>query len=222
MEIRKNPNSDLERKKTYLFQIGMIITLVAVMSAFEYKSYEKTEVIFPREASNDIHEEFTQITIQKEKPLPAVKKININIVDDMMEDPGEVNIDAQAYDDTPVPEYIPVKINEEVIPDDIPVHIPEIMPEFPGGFPAMYNFLREHVKYPVYAKELGFHGTVFLKFVVEKDGSITNVEVLRGVGGGCNEEAIRVVKSMPNWSPGMQMGRPVRVIYNLPIKFTLQ
>jgi protein TonB len=96
------------------------------------------------------------------------------------------------------------------------------MPQFPGGVPALYRYLKNHVQYPVSAKEMGYQGTVYLSFVVEKDGSISNVVILRSVGGGCDEEAIRVVKSMPDWSPGTQMGRPVRVIYNLPIKFTLQ
>lgn len=223
MEIRKAPKSDLERKKTYLFQIGMIIALVAVMTAFEYKSYDKSAIMLSRNTFHEIPEEYTQITTQKEKPLPPpVKKAHINIVDDLKEDAGDLNIDALANVDTPVPDYFPVKVKEEVTPDDIPMTIPEIMPEFPGGLPALYKYLRDHVHYPIRAKEMSNQGTVFLSFMVEKDGSISDVTILRGVGGGCDEEAIRVVKSMPDWSPGTQMGRTVRVIYNLPIKFTLQ
>lgn len=95
------------------------------------------------------------------------------------------------------------------------------MPEFPGGDAARYKFLKDHLRYPSEAKELRISGTVFLTFVVERDGSITDIKILRGVGGGCEEEAIRVVKMMPRWNPGRQNGTPVRVQFNLPIKFTL-
>ena len=95
-------------------------------------------------------------------------------------------------------------------------------PTFPGGETALYQYLADNIKYPEEAKELGIQGRVFVNFVVEKDGSVTNVRVLRGIGGGCDEEAVRVVKAMPKWTPGKQRGIPVRVSYNLPIKFTLQ
>ncbi len=98
----------------------------------------------------------------------------------------------------------------------------ESMPEFPGGIKNLYEFLGENMEYPTIAMESGIQGRVFVTFVVEKDGSITNVEVLRGIGGGCDEEAIRVVKLMPKWKPGTQRGKPVRVQYNLPLKFTLK
>ncbi len=98
----------------------------------------------------------------------------------------------------------------------------EEQPGYPGGEEARIRFLQESIKYPEEAKELGIQGKVFVTFVVEVDGSITDVRVLRGIGGGCDEEAIRVVKSMPKWVPGKQRGVPVRVQFNLPIKFTLQ
>ena len=92
---------------------------------------------------------------------------------------------------------------------------------YPGGPEARMKYIRENIKYPELAKEEGIQGTVYLNFVVEKDGSITNVKVLRGIGGGCDEESIRVVKNMPKWKPAMQRGKPVRVYFNIPIKFTL-
>ena len=98
----------------------------------------------------------------------------------------------------------------------------EEQPTYPGGTEEMYRFLQENIKYPEEAKELGIQGRVFVTFVVEEDGSISNVKVLRGIGGGCDAEAIRVVKSMPKWIPGKQRGVPVRVQFNLPVKFTLQ
>ena len=86
----------------------------------------------------------------------------------------------------------------------------------------MYKYLAENIKYPQMAKESGIQGRVFVTFVVERDGRVTDVRVLRGIGGGCDEEAIRVVAAMPKWAPGKQRGKPVRVQYNLPVKFTLQ
>ncbi|MBS1647028.1 MAG: energy transducer TonB [Bacteroidetes bacterium] len=100
----------------------------------------------------------------------------------------------------------------------------EQMPEFPGGPAEMMKYIQKNIHYPEVAKEAGIQGRCFVKFVVESDGSISNVEVLKGVTGGadCDKEAMRVVKSMPKWSAGKQNGRSVRVWFNLPIVFRLQ
>ena len=97
----------------------------------------------------------------------------------------------------------------------------EDQPVFPGGDEARIKYLQENIKYPKLAKESGIQGTVYVTFVVEKDGSITNVKVLRGVGGGCDEESVRVIKKMPTWKPGMQRGKAVRVQFNMPIRYVL-
>ncbi len=98
----------------------------------------------------------------------------------------------------------------------------EIMPEYPGGEKALFSFLGNNIKYPEVAKKNKVTGRVFVTFVVEKDGSVADVKLLKGIGSGCDEEAMRVIKSMPNWKPGTQRGKAVRVQYNLPIKFALQ
>ena len=95
-------------------------------------------------------------------------------------------------------------------------------PEFPGGMTAMYRFLGNNIKYPNEAQKNKVQGRVFVRFIVEKDGSISNIDILKGIGGGCDEEAKRVVNSMPKWKPGFQNGKPVRVYYNMPIVFKLQ
>lgn len=100
--------------------------------------------------------------------------------------------------------------------------IVEQMPEFQGGEEKLFEYLSKNIKYPSMARENGITGTVYVTFVVEGDGKITDVKKLRGIGGGCDEEAIRVVKSMPSWKPGKQNGKSVRVQFNLPIKFTLR
>ena len=98
----------------------------------------------------------------------------------------------------------------------------EVPPHFPGGENARIQFLIENIKYPQIARESGIQGTVYINFIVEADGSLTDIRVLRGIGGGCDEEALRVAKMMPTWVPGTQRGKAVRVSFNMPIKFILQ
>jgi protein TonB len=98
----------------------------------------------------------------------------------------------------------------------------EQMPTFPGGDDELFKYLSKNIKYPAMARESGVQGTVFVTFVVESDGKITDAQVLRGVGSGLDQEALRVVKAMPAWKSGKQNGRSVRVQCNLPIKFTLK
>ena len=97
----------------------------------------------------------------------------------------------------------------------------EQMPEFPGGVEAMMHYVANNVKYPQEARDKNISGRVFVSFVIEKDGSVNEVKVMRGIGGGCDEEAVRVVKNMPKWKPGMQKGKPVRVSYMMPLNFKL-
>ena len=98
----------------------------------------------------------------------------------------------------------------------------EVMPQFPGGDQAMMDFVAKNVQYPQEAKDKEISGRVLVSFVIEKDGSITDVKVVKGIGGGCDEEAVRVVKAMPKWKPGKDKGKPVRVSYTMPFTFKLQ
>jgi TonB family protein len=119
-------------------------------------------------------------------------------------------------------EDIDVEVTEVgCVDNDTVYNIVEQMPEYPGGVEAMMKYIAENVKYPEEAKDKNIAGRVFLAFVVEKDGSVSNVKVLRGIGGGCDEEAARVINSMPKWKPGKQKGKPVRVSFQIPIYFKL-
>lgn len=104
-------------------------------------------------------------------------------------------------------------------PDTTVFTVVEKQPEFPGGRQALENYLLVNVRYPPEAKKAGVKGRVFTSYIVEPDGQITNVHLLKGLGFGCDEEAIRVVNAMPKWAPGSQSGRPLRVKYNLPVLF---
>lgn len=227
MEQKKSPKADLENKKIIFREIGLVIALAVLLFAFEWKSYEKTLVDVGTRQAENIAEEIIPITKQELKtppPPPPKQVVKINVVEDDVEVEDEINIDVEADQNTEVEEYIaPVMEQEEESEEERQIFmVVESMPEFPGGEPALYKYLAENIKYPQMAKESGIQGRVFVTFVVERDGSVTDVRVLRGIGGGCDEEAIRVVKAMPKWSPGKQRGKPVRVQYNLPVKFTLQ
>lgn len=97
----------------------------------------------------------------------------------------------------------------------------EVYPEFPGGMAAWVKFIQRNLRYPFMAQEANVQGKVYLSFVVEKDGSITDVNVLKGIGAGCDEEAIRVIKKSPKWKAGLQNNQTVRVRYTMPISYTL-
>jgi protein TonB len=227
MELKKSPKADLESKRVIFTEIGLIIGLAVILFAFEWKTYEKTIVDMGTRQVEDIAEEIIPITEQKVKPPPpppVQQVVKINIVEDDVQVDDVIDIDVEADQNTEVQEYIaPVQVEDEESAEETQIFmVVESMPSFPGGEPALYKYLGENIKYPQMAKESGIQGRVFVTFVVERDGTVTDVRVLRGIGGGCDEEAIRVVKNMPKWTPGKQRGKAVRVQYNLPVKFTLQ
>jgi protein TonB len=228
MELKKSPKADLENKRIIFRQIGLVIGLALMLVAFEWKTYEKTVVEVSTRQVENVAEEIIPITEQKVKPPPpppTKQVVKINIVDDNIMVDEDIDINVEADQNTEVQEYVaPVKVaaEEESAEEAQIFMVVESMPVYPGGESALYTYLAENIKYPQMAKESGIQGRVFVTFVVERDGSVTDVRVLRGIGGGCDEEAVRVVKGMPRWTPGKQRGKSVRVQYNLPVKFTLQ
>lgn len=226
MEEKKSPKANLENKKLMFMQIGMIISLLIAWLAFEHKSYDKREIdlsLLNREVTID--EEMVEITKQDEqKPQPVEvpkQTTQLEIVQDDVE-VEDIEINADVQQDEVLEEYVaPEVVEEEVVEQEI-FKIVEEMPAFPGGEAKLMDYVAKNVKYPQIARETGVQGRVYVNFVVEPDGSVSNVSVLRGIGGGCDEEAIRVVKSMPKWKPGKQRGKAVRVSYMLPVNFKLQ
>jgi protein TonB len=220
---KKSPKADLESKKTIFIQLGMVFALAVVLFAFEWKTYEKQVIELASRAVDDTPEEMIEIT-QHEKPppppAPPQQTTVIEIVEDDMEIEDEIEIDVEADQETEVQEYIPV-MEEEEEAEEVIFTVVESMPGFPGGDAARIKYLNENINYPQMARESGIQGRVFVTFVVERDGSVTDVRVLRGIGGGCDEEAIRVIKNMPKWNPGKQRGKSVRVQFNMPILFKL-
>jgi periplasmic protein TonB len=223
MEAKKSPKADLEKKKSIFLQVGIVATLVVVLVAFEWRQYERPIYDLGTMDSDFIEEEDIPITRPEEPPPPPPPdpSTELVIVDDDVEVDDDFKIDVEATIETQVREFIPVVYEEEEVDENYIFEIVEENPEFPGGNDAMMKFLRDNTRYPVIAREAGIQGTVFVTFVVERDGSVTNVSVIRGIGGGCDEEAVRVVRSMPKWKPGKQRNQPVRVQYRMPIRFVL-
>ena len=226
MEEKKSPRANLENKKLMFIQIGLVISLLITWLAFEHKSYDKREIdpsLLNREVAVD--EEMVEITKQEEqKPQPVEmpqQTTQIEIVDDNVET-QDININAEVEQTEIIEEYVaPEVVEEEVVETEI-FQIVEEMPQFPGGDAKLLEYVATHIKYPQIARETGIQGRVFVGFVVEPDGSVSNVKILRGIGGGCDEEAVRVIKSLPKWKPGKQRGKAVRVSYQIPVLFKLQ
>ena len=226
MEEKKSAKANLENKKLMFTQIGLIISLLIAWLAFEHKSYDKRE-IDPSllRTAEVVEEEMVDITKQEEqKPQPVEvpkQTTQLEIVQDDVE-VEDIEINADVQQDEVIEEYVaPEVVEEEVVEQEI-FKIVEEMPAFPGGEAKLLEYVAKNTKYPQIARESGIQGRVFIGFVVETDGSISNVKVLRGIGGGCDEEAVRVIKSLPKWKPGKQRGKAVRVSYQIPVNFKLQ
>ncbi|MBE6338490.1 MAG: energy transducer TonB [Lentimicrobiaceae bacterium] len=228
MEIKKSPKADLESKKLTFTLVGLVLTLFVVWRVFEYKSYDKQTVDNLQTKVEVIEEEMVEITKQEQPkvqpPQPKPQVTQIEVVEDDVEVEDEIDINAEVDQDEVIEEYefTPPEIEEEEIVEAEIFKVVEEMPEFPGGAAKMMEYIQKNIKYPMMARESDIQGRVFVSFVVEPDGSITNVAVLRGIGGGCDEEALRVVQSMPNWKPGKQRGSAVRCSFTVPIVFKLQ
>jgi len=229
MELKKNPKADLENRRGLYLEIGLVVVMVAALVAFNVKSYDQDQVEVTQRTAIDEIEDLVIQTQQEELPPPPPPEApevttELNIIEDDAESSNEIGIvNAEVNDNTQNIEITPVVIEKEEEEDEqVIFQVVENDPEFPGGIEAMYKFLAQNIKYPQLARENNITGRVYVTFVVEKDGSVSGVKVLRDIGGGCGAEAVRVVKSMPKWTPGKQRGKAVRVQYNLPVNFNLQ
>lgn len=224
MEIKKSPEVNLEKRKSFYFLVGLMFSLGIVLIAFEWSKPEEA-VGSLGELKIDMEEEemipITQQTPPPPPPPPPQTTI-IEIVEDDEEIEEELVIEDTEDNEDDIIEF--VDIPEEVVEEPQIFTIVEENPEFPGGEKALFEYLGKNTKFPAIAKDAGIQGIVYVQFVVMEDGKINPdmVEILRGVHPALDQEAIRVVKSMPAWSPGKQRGKPVRVYYKLPFRFTLK
>ena len=212
---KKDPKISLENKKGMFFQIGLAVTLIAVLISFEWKSYDKSNYNLGDLNLDDMEEEIIPITRQEVKPPPPPPPPPeiIEIVEDEVEIENEVEIEETDTDEDEI-----VEIEED---DEEFFMVVENMPEFPGGDLGLMKFIQKNVRYPAIAKEYNITGKVYVSFIVDKLGSVTNVKIVRGVDKNLDAEALRVVSLLPNYKPGKQRGKAVRVMFTIPINFTL-
>lgn len=230
MEQKKSSKADLENKKNMFFLFGLVMALGVTLLAFEWTTKPGKAESLGAIQTMDVEEEIIPITREQQvkppPPPPPPKTVEVlNIVDDDVEIEDELEIEDTDADDETVIDVDPVistMKEEEEEEEQIYFNIIEDPAEFPGGDKALYNFISKSVKYPVIAQENGIQGKVYVKFVVDEQGSVSKAEVLRGVDVSLDREALRVINSLPNFKPGRQRGKPVKVYYNAVINFQLQ
>ncbi|MDR0573610.1 MAG: TonB family protein [Tannerella sp.] len=229
MEIKKTPRADLEKDKSLNLLLGLVIALAILFVGFEWGEKE-IEVATDSGIAAIIDEEEIEATIQNEPPPPppepeVVKAPEIiTIVEDNVE-VEETNLLTSEDDAThaQTETYVAsVEEEEEVVDDNFVFITVEKMPEFPGGETALLKWISDHVIYPTIAAENGIQGRVSCTFVVNADGSVTDVQVVRPIDPNLDKEAIRVLKQLPKFKPGEQRGKPVRVKFSVPVRFRLQ
>lgn len=228
MEIKKNPKADLEGNKTTYFLIGLAAILAALFVAFEWGTSDVKKHDMSGVSEGLFEEEIIPPTVQEATPppppppAPVVEEI-INIVEND-KDIEQVEVQSTEDDQSQAQAIVAMpapKEEEEEVTNEI-FTVVEDMPAFPGGETALLQYISKSVKYPVIAQENGIQGRVIVSFVIERDGHVADATVVRGVDPSLDKEALRVVKSMPKWTPGKQRGKPVRVKYTLPVTFRLQ
>ena len=227
MEVKKSKSANLERGKGTWVLMGLVAVLAILYVAFEWTQHEKK---FNDEILNagdiTLEEEVIPITMPEKKTVPpppqAVTQAEVlNIVEDEA-DIEETTL-VSAEDQT---EYVEISDDVPIVVEDIEeeqqiFQVVENMPEFPGGTAELMAYLRKNIKYPTICQEQGIQGRVVVQFVVNKDGSIVDPEVIKPVNPYLDKEALRVISTMPKWKPGEQRGKPVRVKFTVPVQFKL-
>ncbi|PKP17749.1 MAG: energy transducer TonB [Bacteroidetes bacterium HGW-Bacteroidetes-21] len=224
METKKSPKANLEKYRLIFMQTGLIITLAVIFTAFEWKGSSNYENLLGDMDKFIIEDEMIPITKPEvEKKLPPPPKV-VEIIEIVKND--------QKVDDLKVPEtemenkteVKPIELAAEKEDDEIVnFYIIEEKPEFPGGNDAaLSKWIAENTRYPQTAKELEISGKVYIQFIIDKEGNITEAEVIRSVDPLLDKEALRVINSMPKWKPGKQRSKAVKVSFQIPIKFILE
>ena len=231
MEVKKSPKADLEGGIGMSILMGMIVGLAVLFVGFEWGSKDVQVVTADEGVADIIAEEEIEITRPENTPpppppppAPAVTEV-LNVVDDDVELEQQDIISSEDDASAAQTETFVAPVVEEEEEEESAQQIftvVEKQPEFPGGTAELFKYLSKAIKYPVIAQENGIQGRVVCSFVVNRDGSIVDIQVMRGVDPSLDKEAVRVISEMPKWKPGEQRGKPVRVRFILPVQFRLQ
>ncbi|MFN5555737.1 MAG: energy transducer TonB [Chryseotalea sp.] len=224
MEAKKTEKADLTNKSWLFFNIGLLVALLIAVSAFEYRQYDDTAVKDLNKGNNQM-EEIIEVppTDQPPPPPPKIQQPQIVEVPDEeeIEEEMKVEFDVEVTEDTKVSDIViaPVEEPKEEVDEIFTVVEETAAPK--GGMQAFYEYVQKKLKYPAQARRMGTEGKVFVQFVINKDGTISDVQAIKGIGAGCDEEAVRIIQSFPSWTPGKQRGKPVKQRMVLPITFKL-
>ena len=225
MVTKKSSKADLEGKKSLFFEIGLALSMLLVLLAFEWKSTRNIDLKdFKEPVVLGIIEEMPTSKPDEIKTPPPPKPIPFSDVIKIVDNNVNIRTDINPFEDIdpngPIPTYIPRTEDVEV---DEPVCVVEEMPKFgKGGLDEFrVEFVMKKLRYPEEAQANGVSGCVYLEFVVEKDGSLSGFKSLRNIDASLVNEAIRVVKMSPKWTPGKHNGKPARVKFVLPVNFVL-
>lgn len=229
--VKKAPAVDLRRYSSMFFAVGLTFSLLAALYVFEYPTYEERELLELSAKVEFVEEQPVDIPPTEQKPPPPPKIVQPKIVEvadvKELEQEIEIMLDVEIDEETaiePQQEAFDLGVEEEVVEEETVDEIFEVVEESAapvGGYKDFYAQIAERLEYPKRAERLKVSGRVFLQFVVEKDGSIAEIVVARGIGAGCDEEAVRVLSQMPDWKPGKQRGVAVRQRMTIPIFFKL-
>ena len=227
MEIKKSVKADLEKGKGTSLMIGFVIALAVMFVCLEWTQKDvkdNSDIYAAHEIT--ITEEMAPITMPEKKTVPpppaAIKKAEIiEIIDDDAELEEDILVSQEDNSEWVDINTVVAVEPEPEIEDDTPFQVVEDQPEFPGGTAALMEYLRKNIKYPSICRENNIQGKVIVTFIVNKDGSIVEPEVIKAVNPSLDKEALRVISGMPNWKPGMQRGKAVRVRYSVPVNFRL-
>lgn len=224
MEPKKTEKADLTKKTWLFFNIGLTVTLLIVVMAFEYDRSDNGDVKDLNRTQNNF-EKLVDIPPTEQPPPPPPKIQQPKIIEvkneEKIKDEIKVDFDVEVNQDTKVQDIVIAPV-EEPKEDVNQIFLVVEEPASPkGGMEAFYEYVNKHVKYPPQARRMNVEGRVYVQFVVERDGTLTDVKAIKGIGAGCDEEAVRVVESAPTWNPGKQRGKAVRVRMVLPIYFKL-
>lgn len=222
MEHKKNPRTDLKRWSGTLFNLGLVVSLGIILAAFEWKAKEQVIIKEFYDTKDDWDAIDISLTIQAPPPPPLPTPIEIITKPDdvILEKLAEITIDLNATEETVLPK---VELKDPPIIEKIN-KINDFVDEqamFKGGMDAWYKYLNKNLTYPSQAKRMGIEGMVIVRFVVNTDGSIEDIELVRTIGGGCDEIAKEVIENSPNWNAGKIGGRAVRSRMTMPIRFRL-
>src|SRR5574344_311341 len=229
MEVKKSTKANLEDKKLLLREIGLVVALLVVLGAFQWSSKEKSTETLQADNFVVVEEEMVPITTDVPPPPPeAPKEPVVSDIIDIVDD--DIKVDNTLLLSTEdeglaitVKDYVAESTYvEEEIEEEVPFAIVEHKPKFQGGDQNDFTkWVFNNIVYPEIAKENGVQGRVILQFTVDKDGSVKNVKVLRGVDSSLDKEAVRVVSSSPKWEPGRQRDKPAKVTFVFPVIFQL-